>query len=298
VTKRKIKIDYRIGIHLFFIIFSLAFIIPFIYVLSISFSNDMDIKQYGYQFIPKTFDLGAYTYVFQNPEQLLSSYKITTFTSLVGTFCSVMIMALMAYPLSRSNFTYRKQVSFFVFFTMIFGGGLIPSYILITKYLRLGNTVWIYLFAGLANAWHIIIMRTFFQSLPSALVESAKMDGAGELKILFRIIMPLSKPVIATISLFILLQRWNDWATALVYINNKRLYTLQFLLQRILREAEFINTMMNEGMDNHLVGGMINIPTESIRFAMCVVAAGPMLIIFPFFQKYFVKGLTIGSVKG
>lgn len=252
----------------------------------------------GYKLIPSVFSTEAYKYVFRNPQQLLDSYKVTIIYSIVATVLGVVVMAMLAYPLSRPNYKYKKIATFFIFFTMLFSGGLIPTYIWITRYLHLGDTIWVYILPCLVNAFHVIVIRSFFQGLPQALMESAKIDGASELQTFFKIVMPLSKPVIATISLLTLLSRWNDWNTALIYIKSSNLYSLQYLLQKILREAEFVKNMADSspvaGMDLDLS----NLPSVTIRFAMCMVAAGPMLIIFPFFQKYFAKGLTVGAVKG
>jgi putative aldouronate transport system permease protein len=229
-------------------------------------------------------------------DEIIRAYGVTTFTTFVGTFLSVLVMALCAYPLSRPDFKWRYPLTFFIFFTMLFGGGLIPTYIVITKYYGLGDTIWVYILPSLANAFQIIIFRTFFAGLPFSLIESAKLDGASELKIFFKIILPLSKPAIATIGLFNVLGRWNEWMTALIYIRDDKLYTLQFLLQRILMEVEYINNIATElSVD---FGSTMDVPTETVRFAMAIVAAGPMLFVFPFFQKYFAKGLTIGGVKG
>ena len=294
--KKKINVSNLI-INLFFVVFSLAFIMPFIYVISISLSNEAHLSQYGYQLLPKEIDFSAYRYIFYNPKQLLDAYRVTIFISFFGTLLSVCVMAMVAYPLSRQSFAYKRIIIFGIFFTMLFGGGLIPNYIWNTQYLGLSNNVWVYILPGLANAWHIIIMRMFFQGLPVSLVDSGKIDGANEFKILVKIILPLSKPVLAVVALLTLLQKWNDWYTTLIYIREQELYTLQFLLQRILREAEFIKELSREilaiNMDNSR-----SVPTESIRFAMVIVAAGPMLVVFPFFQKYFARGLTIGAVKG
>ena len=207
-------------------------------------------------------------------------------------------MAMLAYPLSRPNYKYKKIATFFIFFTMLFSGGLIPTYIWITRYLHLGDTIWVYILPCLVNAFHVIVIRSFFQGLPQALMESAKIDGASELQTFFKIVMPLSKPVIATISLLTLLSRWNDWNTALIYIKSSNLYSLQYLLQKILREAEFVKNMADSSPVAGVDLDLSNLPSVTIRFAMCMVAAGPMLIIFPFFQKYFAKGLTVGAVKG
>lgn len=287
--------SYRLLIHMFFVLFCLTFVLSFLLVVSVSFSDEADLNQYGYRIIPKTFSLEAYKYVFSNPKQINDAYKITMFQAFTGAFLNVLVMSLCAYPLSRQNFKYKTPITFYIFFTMLFGGGLIPNYILNTQYLKLGNTIWVYIFPSLANAFHIIILRTFFQGLPSSLVESAKIDGASEVRIFFTIIIPLSKPVLATIALFNLLGRWNDWMSSLLYIKDPELYTLQYLLQRILNEAAFLKQVAAQ---MPVVFDEIKVPTESMRFAMCVIAAGPMLVIFPFFQKYFTRGLTIGAVKG
>ena len=295
--KKKISVG-NVCVNIFFVLFSLCFLIPFILIISASFTEEQALVTNGYSLMPSEFSLEAYQYVFRNPDRLITSYKVTIFYSLTATLLSMIVMMLMAYPLSRPNYKYKKPLTFFIFFTMLFSGGLVPTYILMTKYLHIGNTIWVYILPYMANAFHIIVIRTFFQGLPDSLVESAKIDGAGELRILFSIIMPLSKPVIATISLLTLLARWNDWNTALIYIRDSELYSLQYLLQEILRNVKFIQEL---AQGSPVTGGLIdtsNIPSETIRFAMCIVAAGPMLVVFPFFQKYFAKGLTVGAVKG
>lgn len=287
-----------IVVNVFFVLFSLSFIIPFILIISSSLTDEQSLLANGYKLLPSKFSVEAYKYIIKSPGQLLNSYKVTIFFAVVTTVLSMLVMTLMAYPLSRPNYKYKKPVTFFIFFTMLFSGGLIPTYILITRYLNLGDTIWVYIFPYLANAFNIIVIRTFFQELPPSLVESAKIDGASELHIFFKIIIPLSKPVIATVALLNLLARWNDWNTALIYIRRNELYSLQYLLQKILREAQFIKDMANNSPVAGISLDTSNIPSATIRFAMCIVAAGPMLILFPFFQKYFAKGLTVGAVKG
>ena len=277
---------------------SLVFILPFVLIISASFSDEQTLLSEGYKLIPSVFSTEAYKYVFRNPQQLLDSYKVTIIYSIVATVLGVVVMAMLAYPLSRPNYKYKKIATFFIFFTMLFSGGLIPTYIWITRYLHLGDTIWVYILPCLVNAFHVIVIRSFFQGLPQALMESAKIDGASELQTFFKIVMPLSKPVIATISLLTLLSRWNDWNTALIYIKSSNLYSLQYLLQKILREAEFVKNMADSSPVAGVDLDLSNLPSVTIRFAMCMVAAGPMLIIFPFFQKYFAKGLTVGAVKG
>lgn len=288
----------KLLINLFFIAGSLLFILPFVLIISASFTDEAALVQDGYKLFPSVFSAEAYRYVFRSPQQLIDSYKITILYSLLATFLGVVIMSMMAYPLSKPNYKYKKIVTFFIFFTMLFSGGLIPSYIWMTRYLHLGDTIWVYILPFLVNAFHVIVIRTFFQGLPQSLSEAAKIDGASELRIFFTIVLPLSKPVIATIALLTLLARWNDWNTALIYIKSPQLYSLQFLLQKILREAEFVKNMADSTPIAGLDLDLSKLPSITIRFAMCMVAAGPMLVIFPFFQKYFAKGLTVGAVKG
>lgn len=293
----KYKTRFNWLIHIFFILLSLTFIVPMLYVISVSFTSQEAIDTFGYKLIPPEFSFDAYEFIFRNPTQLINSYKVTIFTSLLGTLLNVTIMAMVAFPLSQHSFHFRKPIMYLIFFTMLFSGGLIPHYILTTQYLGLDNTVWVYILPTLASAYHIIIIRTFFQQLPVSLVESARLDGASDARIFTSIILPLSKPVIATIALMTMLNKWNDWYTTLIYVRDNELYTLQYMLQKILREVQF----MKEVSQSNLAGNLVletNVPEEPARFAMVIVAAGPMLVIFPFFQKYFTRGLTIGAVKG
>lgn len=285
----------QLVLNILFVVISLIFIIPFILVVAISFTKESSITQYGYSLIPKVFSSEAYRVIFKNPHTIVSAYKVTIFFTAVTMVLSVFVTGLMAYPLSRQACKFRNFLSFFIFFTMLFNGGLVPSYLVNTKMLHLGNTVWIYILPGIVSAWNIIIIRTFYQGLPPSLTEAAKIDGATEWKIYFTIIMPLSVPAYATIGFMVALAKWNDWNTALIYIQNPNLYSLQYMLQKILREAEFLNNVAADG------SGLFQnqqTPTESMRYAMAVLAAGPMMFVFPFFQKYFSRGLTVGSVKG
>ena len=296
-NKAKSRIQ-QIIINIYFIFCSLFFVIPLLLVITSSFTNDANIRLYGYSLFPKAWSPEAYKSVFKVPQRIFDAYAVTAFTSIVGSFFSTLVMALVAYPLSRRDFAYRRSITVFIFITMLFSGGLIPSYIVNTQYLHLGNTIWIYLLPSLASAWYIIIMRTFFQSIHISLIESAKIDGAKELKILFQIVLPLSKPVLATIALFCLLAKWNEWMVTLIYITDQKLYTLQFMLNRILKEAEFVKQFMMTVPGANQMLDPKTLPTLSMRYAMTILAAGPMLVIFPFFQKYFTKGMTIGAVKG
>ena len=288
----------KVLLHAFFIITCMCFIIPILYIVSLSFTSEEVIQSAGYGLIPKEIDFAGYKAVFENPGQLITSYKVTFSYTALGTFLSMIVMTLAAYPLSKKSFRFRKQISFYMYFTLLFSGGLIPTYIINTRYLGLGNSFWVYIIPGLANAYHIIILRTFFAGLPDSLHEAARIDGASEIKIFFKIILPLSKPVLATIALLRIFSAWNDWSTSLYYIRDSELWSLQYLLQRILKESEFLEKMARDTSLLISLDGVKTAPVESMRFAMAILAAGPVLIVFPFFQKYFTKGLTVGSVKG
>ncbi len=285
----------KVAIHVVFILFCLICLIPLVSIISISLSKESDITQFGYQIIPKTVDLTGYIYVLNQPKQILSAYKISILVSVVGTFLSLLLTAGISYALSRQDFKYRKPINFIVFFTMLFNAGLVPWYILIVKYLHLKNTFWVMVLPYLIVPWFIFLLRTFMQKIPLEIVESCSIDGANEITIFFRIIIPLSAPGLATVGLFILLLYWNDWWLSLLYIEKEKLVPLQYMLYRIMAAIEFLTSSSNT-----LPSGMrlADLPKESARMAMSVLVAGPMLFVFPFFQKYFVKGLTVGAVKG
>lgn len=293
--KKKLTLG-RILTHAVLIIISLLFILPIFMVIAISLSTEQSILEYGYSIWPKQWSNLAYVTAFKNPVQVLTSYKVTFIFSVVGTVLALLVESMGAYALSRNSYKFKKFFLIFSLITMLFSGGMIPAYILNTRYLHLGNTIWIYILPFLANAWNVMIFKTFFQGLPGSLIEAAKIDGASEFRILFGIVIPLSTPVLATLGFRILLERWNDWNTALIYIRDYNLYSLQFLLQRILRETEFIKQSLSEGQMSMVSAD--DIPTETLRYAMAVIAAGPMMLVFPFFQKYLAKGLIVGSVKG
>ena len=293
VSKGKSRVGMTF-VHIFFILFSLACVIPLLAIIAISFSDEQMILEYGYRLIPVKVSLQAYSLVFRYPAKLLNAYKISIIVTVLGTLCGLYVQATMAYVLSRRSYKYRNFLAFYMFFTMLFSGGLIPSYILITRYLHMGDTIWVLFVPGLVSAWNIILLRTFFQGIPESLVESAKIDGAKELRIFFSIMVPLSKPSLATIALFISIGLWNDWWNALIYIRSSNLVPLQYLLHKFIMENEFLkqNAQQMPGVD------LKSLPSETYRMAMCILAAGPMLFAYPFFQKYFVRGLTIGGVKG
>lgn len=286
----------KLLIHLLFIFVTLCMIVPFILVISISFTDESSILENGYQFIPSDFSTKAYDYIFKAPILLLRAYGVTVLITVAGTLLSLLITAMLGYVISRRDFRYRVPATFFIFFTMLFNGGLVPSYILITQYLFLQNTLWALILPSLVSPFYIMIMKGFLTKMPFEIIESAKMDGARELKIFFTIVLPLSTPALATLGLFISFGFWNSWFPSLLYIDNEKLIPIQLLLVRMLQSLEFLTS--NSDFVNQFGVDTSELPTLSARMAMAILAGGPMVFIFPFFQKYFVKGLTVGSLKG
>lgn len=295
IKNRNSEIKWNILQHFILIAASLTCLIPMIVTVSVSLSDEMDLIKNGYSFIPRIFSTEAYAFIFKAPKALLSAYSVTIQITVIGTLLGTLLMAMIAYPLSRSDFKWRRIITFFIFFTMLFNGGLVPTYILITRYLHLRNTLFVMILPIIITAWNIFLLVTFMKSIPVSMVESAKIDGAPEIVIFSRIILPLSKAALATISLLLALRLWNEWYTALLYITDQSLVPLQFWMQRVMRNMQFLLS------NQDLMGGnvdMSELPTESVRMAMAVLAAGPMILVFPFFQKYFATGLKVGAVKG
>lgn len=267
----------------------------FLVILGSSFQSQQEIRDVGYAVLPKEPVLDAYRMIFEKPKMLIDSYLVTIVTTGIGTVIGVLASAGYAYTLARPDYRYRKFLSFYVFFTMLFNGGMVPSYILIIKWLGLKDNIWALILPLLSNAWFVLLMKGFLATLPLSLVESAKIDGAGEFRIFLQIIIPISTPAFATVSIFYLLNYWNDWWLSMMYIESDSKIKLQYMLMRILKNAEYLNSA--EAMQSVNVQ-VTDSPTLSARMAMCVLAAGPILVVFPFFQRYFVQGLTVGAVKG
>lgn len=276
------------------LVLTFLFLVPLWVVISASFTDETTLTKTGYGLWPVQISLDAYTYILQNPTQIVNAYGVTTLVTVLGTLVSLFINSLTAYVLARVDFTWRRPFSFFIFFTMLFNGGLVPSYILITQYLNLRDTLWVLIVPSLVAPWYIFLLRTYFSTLAKEFIESARLDGANEWQIYARIVMPLSTPALATIALFTILGYWNDWWLALLYINEPRLYPLQYLLYAILRNAEFLATNANSAA----VLGSVKVPLQTVRMAMAVIAIGPVALVFVSLQRYFVRGLTIGGIKG
>ncbi len=282
-------------IHTVLAAFAALCIIPLWAVISISLTAESSISVDGYSLFPKAPSMLAYRYVLKNPELIARSYFISIIVTASGTLLSLLVISLVAFPLSRPDYRYRRPLTFYVFFTMLFNGGLVPWYILVSRYLDLKNTLAVLIVPYLLVPWFVLLLRTFFSQLPMSLFESAKIDGAGEFRSYFTILLPLSKPALATIGLFICLQYWNDWWLPLLYIEDEALVPLQYMPARMMANITYLTTQMT---NTFISVNLSDLPNESARMAMCVLAAGPMLFVFPFFQKYFVRGLTAGSLKG
>lgn len=272
---------------------AIACIFPFIFVIIISLTSEQSLLEHGYSIFPKEWSLDAYKYLLQSGGALAQSYMVTIVVTILGTIINVSMVSSYAYAISRKGFKYRRQFTFLVFFTMLFGGGMVPSYIVMTQVLGLKNTIWALILPLAFNSFNIIVMRTFFQkSVPDSIIESARIDGASEFRIFTKIVIPLAIPGIATIALFSTLAYWNDWFNAMLYIDYQNLVPLQHMLMKIEKNMEFIR-------QNAMLSGevMSALPQESVRMAMVVVSTLPIACTYPFFQKYFISGLTIGGVK-
>ena len=293
--KRLLKYPkYKFFVHLFFVCASLLSLIPFLLIISISLSHEVDVVRNGFKLIPEHFTLEAYRYAFGNGRVILDAYAVTAIYAVCGSLLSVILTAMIAYALSNDNYVLKKPITYFLLFTMFFNGGLIPSYIINTQWFHLGNNVLMYLLYGLIGAYTVFVFRTFFKSIPQSLIDAAYIDGATETQVLLKVIIPLSVPVLATFAFMNLIGRWNSYDVSMYYMQNERLYTLQYVLQNLLNEAAYLK-QMKESMPG------LNItvpPSETLKFAMCIVTTGPMLMVFPYFQKYFSKGMMLGAVKG
>jgi len=282
------------AIHVVLMTLSLVSILPFLLLVISSLTDETVLTMNGYSFFPEKFSLQSYEYLFKQAPMLLRAYGITLLVTAVGTSLGLMITALLAYPLSRRDFSKRNVFSFIVFFTMLFNGGLVPSYLMWTQVFHIKNTIYALIFPNLLiSAFYVILMKNYYSNnIPPELIEAAEIDGAGEYKTFFRIIMPLSLPIMATVGLMLGIGYWNDWTNGLYFLTDPQLFSLQNVLNRILTDIQFLSSsMVSQRVSTEL-------PSSGIRMAIAVVGMIPILILYPFFQKYFVKGITIGAVKG
>ena len=272
---------------------SLFCLLPFILIISGSFTSQASIMTDGYQLIPREFSLEAYEFLFEAPDDILRAYGVTIFVTVVGTLVSLLVTSLAAYVLANKAFRYRNTVSFFFYFTTVFWGGLVPWYIFNIKYLHFKDNLISLILPTLVNVTYLLILKSYMKNVPDAVYESAHLDGAGDWTIYWKIALPLNKAGLATVGLFTALNYWNDWYNAMLYIDNSKFYPLQYYLNDILNKSQ---GMMAAAAQAGIPAAQV--PTEPVKLAMTVVATGPILLLYPFLQKYFVKGVTIGAVKG
>ena len=293
----KISMKASVLVNVVLMLLALTCILPLLLLVTSSFATETSLMENGYSFWPSQWGLDAYQYLWHSRGQILTAYKMTILSTLCGTVLNVSITALLAYPLSRPNLVGRNVFSFLVFFTLLFNGGMIPSYMMWTQTFHIKDTFWALILPNLLmNGFGVIVMRTYFvANIPNEIIEAARIDGAGELRTLLEIVLPLSKPILATIALMSGLAYWNDWMNGLYYLVKRTdLYTVQNLLNRLIASADFIS---NNAANSALTAG-ITIPSVGIRMAIAVIALLPVMLIYPFLQKGFVKGIVIGGVKG
>ncbi len=289
---------FQVIAHIIMALAAVIIIMPLILLLISSVTLNTDITLYGYTFFPKHFSLEAYSYIWTERLQIFHSYFITILVTAIGTTIGLSISILYAYALSKSYFPGKKFFSVFILFTMLFNGGLVPTYIMYTRYLGIKNTIWgLIIPALLMNAFNVILIRSYLQNnVPPSLTEAANIDGAGEFTIVRKIIVPLCKPIIATIGLFIGVSYWNDWQNGLYYITDDNLYSIQQILNNMLKNIEYLSKNSSSVAKSTTLAGTL--PASTVRMAIAVCGILPILVIYPFVQKYFVKGISLGAVKG
>jgi len=281
-----------------FIVLSFLCVSPFVMIVSASLSSNELLTKVGYSLLPRGFSLQAYEFVFKSPRSLLMAYAITITVTCIGTSVGVVVTAMLGYVIARRDFPLSRPFALMLLFTLLFNGGMVPTYIMVSRYYHMKDTIFALIVPGLLAPWNVFLMRGFFNDIEYNLIDAAKIDGASELRTFFSIVTPVSKPAYATVALFIAFGYWNDWFSSLMYIENQNLTSLQYYLMRILNNVTFIKSALARGMPANITLNLSDLPSETLRMAMCVLAAGPMLVVFPFFQKYFVRGLTVGAVKG
>ena len=270
-------------------------LLPILLIIIASFTEETSLLQNGYSFIPKAWSFDAYYYIIKQGSVILRAYGVSVLVTVAGTVLSVAITTTLAYPMARTSFRYRNVLSFFVFFTMLFSGGIVPSYIMWTNYFHIKNTIWALIVPNyLVSPFNVILVKNFYaNNIPGSLIEAAQLDGATEMQIFRKLVFPMARPVVATISLFTGLCYWNDWTNGLYYVDNQKLYSIQLLLMKIMNNIEALKANAN------LMGaGAISLPGTSVRMAIAFIGILPILIVYPFVQKYLVEGVVIGAVKG
>lgn len=268
-------------------------VLPFALMISGSLSSEVVVSSKGFGLLPKGFTLDAYGYIFKSPEKILNGYKMSIIVTVLGTVIGLFITSMTGYVLARKGFMLADKLAFYFYFTTLFSGGLLPYYILLTRYLHFRNTIFGLVMPGMLSVFNIIIMKNFVKSIPHEICESALVDGAGEFQIFSKIYLHMMKPALATIGLFMALGYWNNWSNSMLYTDVEEMYTLQYLLYRTTSGLTAI--AQNPELAAEAV---VTLPTQTVKLAMTVVSIGPIILVYPFVQKYFVQGMTVGAVKG
>lgn len=293
----KIKKSTNVLFNVILTILSLLSVVPFIFVIIISLTDEQSLAMNGYRFIPEKWSFYAYSYIIEAGENIIRSYGVTILVTVVGTLIGLLLTGTYAYALSRKTYAYKSFFTKVITVPMLFSGGMIANYLIVTKVLMLKDTVWALILPLAMNSFNVIVLRTFFKtSIPDSVVESAKIDGASEWRLFFSIVIPMALPGLATIGLFLTLGYWNDWFNAMMYIDNQNWIPLQYLLIKIESSIDWLasnKAMM--GVDGIRVAA--NMPKETIKMAIVVISTLPIIFAYPFFQRYFVNGLTVGAVK-
>lgn len=284
--------------YLFCGVLALICLVPLLMVLAGSFSSEAAITANGFSLLPQDFSLEAYKTVFKDPMAVLRAYVTTITLTVTGTAVGLLMQTMTAYVLSRKDFEWRNKFSFFFYFTTLFSGGLVPTYVLISQTLRLRDNYLALLFPLLFSAYNLLIMKSYISAIPESLIDAAKIDGCGEMRTLFQVVFPLIKPALATVGLFIALAYWNDWYNAMLYIKSEDKYPLQYFLYQQVNNIEAYKRLLASNAIGSEVAGSMSLPTQTLKMALTIVVTGPIILAFPMVQKYFVQGVTIGAVKG
>lgn len=298
VKRGKDVILLNIIAYTFCTIVALLCLVPFIMILSASFSSETAISANGFSLLPQEFSVEAYKTVFKEPMVVIRAYATTILLTVSGTVIGLLIQTMTAYVLSRKDFEWRNGFSFFFYFTTLFSGGLVPTYILYTQTLKLKDNYLALLLPLVFSVYNLLIMKSYISAIPDTLIDAAKIDGCGEVRTLFQIVMPLIKPALATVGLFIALAYWNDWYNAMLYIKNDNMYPLQYFLYQKVNNIEAYKKMIANNAASASIVSAMSLPTQTLKMALTVVVTGPIILAFPMVQKYFVQGITIGAVKG
>lgn len=293
------KTKFTVGkffVYLFVILFSLMCLYPFLMVIGGSLMTQSEVTNTGFKVIPDAPTLASYKLLLNNGSMIANGYKVTLFVTIVGTVLSVLVNGMMGYVLSRKKLRFRKFINVYVLITMLFNGGMVPWYMICVRYLHLKNSIWALIVPSLVSAWYIFLIRNYFTGVPEEMYESAKLDGANEFTIFGRIYIPLAKPVIATVVLFAALGYWNDWWLGLMLIEKSEMQPLQMLLRSMMANIQYLQTMGTNSSEAQSL--LASVPGDGVKMALVVITTGPIILLYPFLQKYFMKGIMVGAVKG